>query len=306
MKIDTNKFRKALGKFTTGITIVTTLDNNQNPRGFTANSFTSVSLAPPLILICIGDFNESLDLFKNSDFFAVNILNENQKEISNTFASPSKSKFKGIDWDLGKFNSPLIKNSIAWFECKNYNHIFAGDHLILIGEVKNFGDEEGFPLGYFQGNYFSLNTENSLVNVITKSTQTIIGVIFENNKSILFHEDKKTRDLTLPCIGENNEKASTSNLLKKYNSIGFKGKLDFIYSVYEDKKLDKVCIYYRSKINSVAPYGLKYINFLEIPWDKIKDEALVIMLKRYIEESNHDNFAIYMGDETSGLTQKLK
>ena len=86
----------------------------------------------------------------------------------------------------------------------------------------------------------------------------------------------------------------------------FLKKLDFIYSVYEDKKLDKVCIYYRSKINSVAPYGLKYINFLEIPWDKIKDEALVIMLKRYIEESNHDNFAIYMGDETSGLTQKLK
>ena len=306
MKIKTNEFRKALGKFATGITIVTTLDHNQNPRGFTANSFTSVSLNPPLILICIGDFNESLDLFKKSDFFAVNILNENQKEISNIFASPSKFKFKGIDWHSGKFSSPLIKNSIAWFECKNYNNLTAGDHLILIGEVKSFGEGNGFPLGYFQGSYFSLNNTNSLVNVISKSTKTIIGVIFENNQSILFNEDPKTKVLTLPCVGENNEIASTSNLLKKYDSLGFKAKLDFVYSVYEDKKLDAVCIYYRSKISSDAPYGSKYINFFEIPWEKIKDEALVIMLKRYVEESSHDNFAIYMGDEKSGLTQKLK
>ena len=74
MKIKTNEFRKALGKFATGITIVTTLDHNQNPRGFTANSFTSVSLNPPLILICIGNFNESLDLFKKSDFLVAHNL----------------------------------------------------------------------------------------------------------------------------------------------------------------------------------------------------------------------------------------
>ena len=122
----------------------------------------------------------------------------------------------------------------------------------------------------------------------------------------LNNEDPKTKVLTLPCVGENNEIASTSNLLKKYDSLGFKAKLDFVYSVYEDKKLDAVCIYYRSKNSSDAPYGSKYINFFEIPWENIKDEALVIMLKRYVEESSHDNFAIYMGDEKSGLTQKLK
>ena len=75
--------------------------------------------------------------------------------------------------------------------------------------------------------------------------------------------------------------------------------------IYEDNKLDAVCIYYRSKGNGVTPKGYKYIDFKDIDWNKIKDEALVIMLKRYIDETNHGNFAIYMGDETIGQTQIL-
>ena len=145
MKVDTNKFRKALGKFTTGITIVTTLDKNQNPRGFTANSFTSVSLNPPLILICIGEFNESLDLFNNSEFFAVNILNENQKEMSNTFASPSKSRIRNLQ-SIGRTLRKHDSKARAYLYdfaddiSNEYNRNMTLNHMVF--RIKTYNDEK--------------------------------------------------------------------------------------------------------------------------------------------------------------------
>ena len=94
--------------------------------------------------------------------------------------------------------------------------------------------------------------------------------------------------------------------VSKYSNIGLKMSLDFVYSVYEDKRLDAVCIYYRSKGDHKIPKGYKYVKFNDINWEKIKDKALVIMLKRYIEEANQGDFAVYMGNETKGLTQTLK
>ena len=130
-------------------------------------------------------------------------------------------------------------------------------------------------------------------------------MIVENETSILFFEDKENNVLSLPKVGGNGGPSNTTTLIDKYSSVGLNVKLDFVYSVYEDNKQDAVCIYYRCKAKGKPPDKHKYIKFNEISWDKIKDEALVIMLKRYIEESNHGNFAIYMGDETKGQTQTL-
>ena len=306
MKFDNLEYRKTLGKFVTGVTIITTCEKDGTPRGFTANSFTSVSLEPPLILICIGDFNEGLELFKNSEYFAVNILNEAQVDISNLFAQSVKNKFEEIKWSNSKFGVPIIKGALAWLECKNFDQIRSGDHLILIGNVKNFHNEGGYPLAYYNGNYISFNNETSLVNAMEKDSKTIIGAIIEKNNSILFFDDSKNNILKLPVIGENGEPSNTTKLVNKYSNIGLKMRLDFVYSVYEDKRLDAVCIYYRSKGNETMPKGYKYVKFNDINWEKIKDKALVIMLKRYIEEANQGDFAVYMGNETTGLTQTLK
>ena len=306
MKFDNLEYRKTLGKFVTGVTIITTCEKDGTPRGFTANSFTSVSLDPPLILICIGDFNEGLELFKNSEYFAVNILNEEQVDISNLFAQPVKNKFEEIKWSNSKFGVPIIKGALAWLECKNFDQKRSGDHLILIGNVKNFHNEGGYPLAYYNGNYISFNNETSLVNAMEKDSKTIIGAIIEKNNSILFFDDSKNNILKLPVIGENGEPSNTTKLVNKYSNIGLKMRLDFVYSVYEDKRLDAVCIYYRSKGDETIPKGYKYVKFNDINWEKIKDKALVIMLKRYIEEANQGDFAVYMGNETTGLTQTLK
>ena len=305
MQFDKLEYRKTLGQFVTGVTIVTTTSEDGTPRGFTANSFTSVSLDPPLVSICIGDFNEGIDIFKNSKYFAINILNENQMEISNIFATPSQNKFDNTKWFKGDSGAPIIENSLAWFECSNFEQIRSGDHIILIGNVKSFKKDSGYPLGYYNGSYIKFNNEISLVNAIEKNTKTILGLIVENETSILFFEDKENNVLSLPKVGGNGGPSNTTSLIDKYSSIGLNVKLDFVYSVYEDNKQDAVCIYYRCKANGTPPDKHKYIKFNEISWDKIKDEALVIMLKRYIEESNHGNFAIYMGDETKGQTQIL-
>ena len=306
MKFDNLEYRKTLGKFVTGVTIITTCEKDGTPRGFTANSFTSVSLEPPLILICIGDFNEGLELFKNSEYFAVNILNEAQVDISNLFAQPVKNKFEKIEWSNSKFGVPIIKGALAWLECKNFDQKRSGDHLILIGNVKNFHNDAGYPLAYYNGNYISFNNETSLVNAMEKDSKTIIGAIIEKNNSILFFDDRKNNILKLPVIGEKGEPSNTTKLVSKYSNIGLKMSLDFVYSVYEDKRLDAVCIYYRSKGGHKIPKGYKYVKFNDINWVEIKDDALVIMLKRYIKEANQGNFAIYMGNETTGLTQTLK
>ena len=236
----------------------------------------------------------------------VNILKEAQVDISNLFAQPLKNKFEEIEWSNSKFGGPIITGALAWLECKNFDQKRSGDHLILIGNVKNFHNESGYPLTYYNGNYISFNNETSLVNAMEKDSKTIIGAIIEKNNSILFFDDSKNNILKLPVIGENGEPSNTTKLVNKYSNIGLKMRLDFVYSVYEDKRLDAVCIYYRSKGYETIPKGYKYVKFNDINWEKIKDKALVIMLKRYIEEANQGDFAVYMGNETTGLTQTLK
>jgi flavin reductase (DIM6/NTAB) family NADH-FMN oxidoreductase RutF len=97
--IDAMDLRRALGAFATGVTVVTTVDGDGNPRGFTANSFTSVSLEPPLILVCLAKRAASCPVFQVAESFAVNILSEDQKAVSSAFSSPTADRFGTVDWD---------------------------------------------------------------------------------------------------------------------------------------------------------------------------------------------------------------
>ena len=148
---DNRELRTAFGSFMTGVTIVTTLDEEGQPRGFTANSFTSVSLEPPLLLICVGKSAASMAVFRQARGFAVNILSEAQKEISVLFASKRADKFEAARWRKGPFGNPLIEGSAAWFDCARYQVIDAGDHIILMGHIEAFSYSDANPLGYARG-----------------------------------------------------------------------------------------------------------------------------------------------------------
>jgi flavin reductase (DIM6/NTAB) family NADH-FMN oxidoreductase RutF len=150
---DVKEFRRALGCFVTGVTVVTTVDPEAGPKGFTANSFTSVSLDPPLVLVCVAKSSGSHDAFLHSRAFAINILQKAQRDISTSFASKGSDKFSRIRFTTGATGSPILPESAAWIDCETHDRIDAGDHTILIGRAIDFTHTSRLPLGYHGGNY---------------------------------------------------------------------------------------------------------------------------------------------------------
>ncbi|WPY01371.1 Flavin reductase family domain protein [Candidatus Trichorickettsia mobilis] len=146
-----------MGCLPTGITVVST-NYERQLLGFTANSFTSVSLSPPLILFCLNKNAGSIAAFQSSSVFAISILAANQVEISKHFSTSQPNKFSSINYQIGKITScPLIIDAVCWVECKKYQEYEGGDHLIFVGEVLNTTiNNDRQPLVYFSRNYREL------------------------------------------------------------------------------------------------------------------------------------------------------
>jgi len=154
MAVDKREFRNALGQFATGVTIITTMTEDGEPIGLTANSFSSVSLDPPLVLFCLDRNSYSFAHFEKSSHFVVNVLASDQEAISNHFAKPSEDKFRDVSFAVCGVGCPAFEGSLAVFECETQDIHEAGDHIILIGHVLSFNsDSTRDPLLYFRGKY---------------------------------------------------------------------------------------------------------------------------------------------------------
>ncbi|MGQ0675043.1 MAG: flavin reductase family protein [Rhodospirillales bacterium] len=151
--LDQQGFRAALGRFVTGVTVVTALDPSGKPVGLTVNSFNSVSLDPPLVLWSIDRRGTFFGAFAAADRFAVNVLGVGQKQLARRFAGAPKGRFDGVAAEPGLDGIPLIKGCIAWFECLTRQRVDGGDHLILVGLVERFAQSPGQELLYFGGDY---------------------------------------------------------------------------------------------------------------------------------------------------------
>ena len=149
--LDSKLLKRALGKYSTGVTIVTSTDHDGNPIGMTVNSFTSVSLQPSLVLWCIDKKQPSYNSFINANGYAVNILSKDQNDLCYKFSSQLDNKFENVNWKSSKNGFPLVKNCLAWFDCKKWNYYSGGDHQILVGEVTSFDSVELEPLTYWNG-----------------------------------------------------------------------------------------------------------------------------------------------------------
>lgn len=150
---DSRAFRRALGNFATGVTVMTAADADARRVGVTANSFNSVSLDPPLVLWSIDKRSGSYEVFHCATHFAVNILAADQVDLSNQFARPSADRFGGVAWEVGAGGAPLLADCAARFQCEKYQQLDGGDHWILIGRVLAFDDLGRAPLLYHQGVY---------------------------------------------------------------------------------------------------------------------------------------------------------
>ncbi|AIG01498.1 flavin reductase [Pseudomonas fluorescens] len=151
--IDTRAFRRALGNFATGVTVVTAADAAGRKVGVTANSFNSVSLDPPLILWSLDKRSTSHEVFEAASHFAVNVLAADQIDLSNNFARPREDRFADVEYQAGEGGAPVLADCSARFECEKYQQLDGGDHWIMIGKVVAFEDCGRSPLLYHQGAY---------------------------------------------------------------------------------------------------------------------------------------------------------
>ena len=152
MPIDDAEFKHALSHFASGITIVTT-EHEGIDYGLTVASFASLSLSPPLVLVCISKSSSSHEPIEESGKFGVSILASDQEAVSGRFASRGGDKFAGLDVRRGTLGIPLVGNALATLECRVTNQIVGGDHSIFIGEVVDTQTREGAPLLYFRAAY---------------------------------------------------------------------------------------------------------------------------------------------------------
>lgn len=152
-----DELRQALGRFVTGVTIVTCRDDDGEPVGLTANSFNALSLAPPLVLWSLRQASSTIAAFTNASHFAVNVLAADQVDLSRRFARPSSAKFDEGEWTDGQGGAPLLAGCVAVFECRRRSHHAAGDHVLFIGEVERIGGSADTPLVYHAGHYRTLS-----------------------------------------------------------------------------------------------------------------------------------------------------
>jgi len=156
MSFDGRDFRNALGRFATGVCVITSAPEGQKPFGMTVNSFASVSLDPALVLWSLQNDSECFALFEGADKFAVNILADDQLAISNQFAKRGEHDLPEGSYRIGKTGNPVLKGVLTTFECKIWERYPGGDHTILVGEVlemENRPNSNGKPLCFYGGGY---------------------------------------------------------------------------------------------------------------------------------------------------------
>jgi flavin reductase (DIM6/NTAB) family NADH-FMN oxidoreductase RutF len=159
MPVNSDQFRAALGRFASGVTVVTTKDASGTVHGITVSAFCSVSLEPPMVLICIEKTAGSHYAFEESNVFVVNILPEGSAAVSEQFASLQPNKFDGVEFTPGIEGVPVFQSTLATLECRVKFAYHGGDHSIFVGDVERVAVYDGRPLVYFRGEYGRFSTD---------------------------------------------------------------------------------------------------------------------------------------------------
>lgn len=158
--IGPDEFRRALGHFATGVTVVTTREIDGSFVGLTASAVASVSLDPPLVLVCVDQKAQCYQALLDADGFAISVLGASHEDLSRRFASRGLDKFEGVRYTLGRLGLPLLEGALAHIECSTLHRYAGGDHTILVGRVEKATVSGGEPLLYFQGRYRRLSGDH--------------------------------------------------------------------------------------------------------------------------------------------------
>lgn len=293
------ELREAFGSFITGVTVVTAMGDTGVPVGFTANSFTSVSLDPPLLLVCPSKSLTSFPVFNTCENFTVNILAENQQDISNVFATAVADRFGEITWRQDKWNCPVIDGVAASFCCSAHSRLDAGDHIILMGEVKEFHCSGAAGLGYSRDGYFSLGLERKTMVPPQLDTIAIAGAIIEFGDKVLIEE---TPDgLRLPRVTTQKGQGVFTAVNTLMAEAGLRVEFGPVYSIFENKNTNETHTYYRGVAAEGGPNGLgNFVTIEDLASRDFISPALTTMMQRYFLEQKSGIFGLYVGDDDRG------
>ncbi|MCB1334703.1 MAG: flavin reductase family protein [Roseivivax sp.] len=298
--IDPRALRDAFGCFMTGVTVVTTVDGAGNPLGFTANSFSSVSLDPPLLLVSIANKSANLDAFSTGRGFAVNILSERQKDVSATFARPVADRFSAVAWRRGPVGAPLLDGVSAWFDCTLEQAIPAGDHTILLGRIGAFEDSAHPGLGYYRGAYI---TPAATAAQLPTGPDVVLSAIIELPGQVLLVDDGRG-GLSVPMarVGRAGVRAALDGLFARLRIEAEPGS---VYAVYEDAAVGAQHLALRCPL--AAPCTPAEGAFVELSpggLTDVTDPALLSMLQRLAEETRMGNYGTYFGTHQHGRVKR--
>ncbi|MEM9439190.1 MAG: flavin reductase family protein [Pseudomonadota bacterium] len=300
-----HSLRNAFGSFITGVTVVTTVDGSGQPLGFTANSFSSVSLDPPLLLVCPGRFLTSFPVFSACSAFAVSILAEGQEDISNTFASYSGDRFAEIAWSPDLHGMPVIDDAAAQFSCKTTKAIPAGDHIILIGAIQDYACSGSRGLGYVGGQYFSLGLERRAAAAPKPGHAAIVGAIVEYDGQILLENTK--HGLCPPQLQIGDHSRVRQALDDYLTGKGLSVSLGSAYSIFDDRQSGILHTYFRALATCGATGGLgTFMPIKDLAAASFLSKGHAAMLARYALEHETQDFGLYVGDESGGDVHSLR
>jgi len=282
----------------TGVTVVTTVRPDGAPVGFTANSFTSVSLDPPMLLVCPGRHLSSFDVFQDATHFAVNILAEGQEAVSNLFATSVPDRFTQVGWAPDTHGNPLIEGRAAGFSCAASQRVQAGDHQILIGEVLGFDHADLRGLGYCNSGYFSLGNERQ-ADAPARDGDSRARAIVEMDGQVVVTEAGHLPEVQLhPGLG------ARSALRAHFQDAGASVRLGPVYAIYTLPDGTRLTVL-RGHATAPLPQGHLLIPVDQLANRQRADAAETEMLRRYAQEYRDQSFGLYVGDASHGEIHQM-
>ncbi|WP_439626792.1 flavin reductase [Shinella sp.] len=302
-------FRDMLGSFMTGVTVVATRGGDGVVRAFTANSFTSVSLDPPLVLVCLAKTSGSYDTFFSAEHFSISVLGDWQRQMSNAFASRDPSVKAGALARLGGVDVPFVEESLATMICGRDRVIDAGDHIILLGAVDRFQSKNGQPLGYFRGGYVGFGL--AVRELEQLGAPLFVGGLLERDGKVLLCRRQGSDRWEVPGAALSAGEQHTGILRSLFSRFGIQAEASLLYSLFQEAGEHRTTMMFSVEANGEAEpessngIEARLFGVEECPWDLIDGEMKRGMLQRFFREREAGCFGIYYDTADGGRVAAL-
>ncbi|WP_031464532.1 flavin reductase family protein [Sciscionella sediminilitoris] len=300
--------RQALGAFVTGVTIVTTRAEDGSWRGITVNSFTSVSLRPPRVLVCVDNRAASFPVFTAASGYVINILGAEDQELATRFASKRPDKFDGIEVEQSPLGHPILRAATTWIECRRAETIDIGDHAVLIGAVTDYAERGGQPLAFHQGRFVSFAPAPQLADSGGEGQTIRAGWIVETPQGSVALTHLPDGRLAIPTAPVHARQLSERSLCREGGAlVGAPMTIEFLYSAYNSETSGQLTMVYRSTTDRARLDSdrASLYPLSETTLSRIASTVERSVLRRYAREREGPTFGIYSGTELSGNVVQL-